>query len=354
MADLPQVNPTLDKMSARLGYAGSGELSPILKGLSVKFTFHVDFEAGERFDRYISDGHPIKTGEVKCYDANMTESTAKEWSMQIHRIDTDGTHHLDPNATTPLDFVDTNSRDMEARVTMGDPDLMFSGPYPTRNILQWTSNFGTCRRQFWVVDLPTTGAIYIDNQNAQGTSLDEEGAPYTNVAYIHVDPSKALNEETHLSIPTGETMPSLYWDRNVMFSINLFPDIGDEIFQQQESFIPEDQPGASRLHRGWGNRYANTFRNWGGVSTVEMLLGREDDPEGNTDWPTAIGRTLIPQMNIEDIHGYFCGPITDEELGDYTLTFRFRSIAGSASYVALEANVEFRRFPCPEGLGPMN
>ena len=313
MVDIPQMNPTLDKMSSRLGYAGSGSLSPILSGLKAKFTFFCDWQNGETFTW--SSSYP-NAGQVKCYDGNMTEATAKDWSMRTY-------------TDSPLDYTDTNSRDMEAVVTMGDSNLMFTGAGPTRNILQWTSNWGTCRRQFWLVDLPPAKAIYIDYQDAHG-----------GVAYIHVDPTTVLNGGP---LPaTGETEHSRYWDRNAMFSINILPQIGDESFRQQESFTQDDQAGANALNRGWGNRYANSLRNWGGVKTVEVILGADEMTDGfQTE------RTLIPETNIEDVHGYFCGPLTDEDLGQHLLTFRLRAAVGSSTYLVVPAYINLRRFPCP-------
>ena len=297
MADFRQMNPPLDKMASRLGYAGSGSLSPILAGLKGRFTFSPDSTYGATLT-------PVT---IKCYDKDMTTATAKDWSSAI-------SFPIVPGPTYYDGRVD---------VTFGNASFTFTGATATRNILEWTTNVGTCRRQFWVMDPPTTEGIYVDNQNASDVS---------NPARVFVDPTAAKNAGAGFA--QGETDHSAWWDKNLSFSINMLPGISDEFYQQQEHFVESDQSGASLLHRGWGNRYANTIKNWGGAKTVEVFRGSESD-------------AIIPESYVSDIHGFHWGVVSEAQLTTHTLTFRLRALPESSTYVDMKAYVKISRLPCP-------
>jgi len=284
MSDFPQQNPTLDKMSSRLGYAGAGSLSPILKGLKGRFTFSPDTTTGES----------LTGATIRCYNEDRT--SYKDWSSSL---------------TFPL-VPGPSYYDGQVDVTFGFPSYTFSGAVPQRNILEWTTNIGTCRRQFWVVDHPTIGAVYVDNQEAQ-----------SGTAYVHVDPT-ATSSPPFTDMAAGdEDAATAWWDKNLMFSVSILPALSDEFFQQQEHYDKV---------KTWGNRYANTLRNWGGASTVEVFL------DGG-------GTATVAERELKDFDGYFWGVVSEVQLGAHILTIRLRSVMGSATYVDLFANVHIRRFP---------
>ena len=125
MSTLVQRNPTLDKVSTQLSFAGAGLLGPILNGLAGRFTIVLD--TGEVFR------------SVKIYSDDYTYYPS-------HVIDTDT-----GNVFVDVVFgVDTDR---------GDPSV--------RNTIEWITTFGTSRAQFYVKDAPHVDGIYVDGQEAQ-------------------------------------------------------------------------------------------------------------------------------------------------------------------------------------------
>ena len=287
MSDFPQRNPTLDKMSSRLGLAGSGSLSPVMAGLRGMFTF--EFDVGESLTK------------IGVYNENRT--TFLDWEAEM------------------VDVYDADNKKY-IKVTFGDADLTFTGIAATRNILEWTTNYGTCMRQFFIMDPPKSHGIYIDNQEAQ-----------SDVAKVFVDPTAS-----YLSgLGQGEDLETTFWDRNMQFSMNMLPPLSDEFFRNQEYF---NDAGKGKRY---GNRYANTLRNWGGATTVEVVFHTtvpDDGSTGNRINP------IVAEEDIEKVNKYFWGTVAEEDLTLHSLIFRFRALRGSSWYVDMGANLEVSRFPC--------
>ena len=273
MSDFPQRNPTLDKMSARLGRAGAGKLSPVLAGFRGRFTFTLDTEGGETLST------------VKVYNEDL--SANKDWTYVVATA-SDGTKYVDATFGT-----DT-----------------YTGDTATRNVLEWVSSFGTCRRQFFVINTPTVGGVFIDNQEAQ-----------IGRAALFVDPTST--EST--GIGTGETANTAYWDRNLTFSVNILPTVSDEFFRNQEYY---------NAKTGFGNRYANTLRNWGGAETVEIFKN------------STSSTPIVAETAIEKVDWVSWGTVSEYELTDESLIFRLRAKQGSSYPVDIGANIHIGRFPC--------
>ncbi len=245
-----QANPVLDKMGRRLLLAGAGIQGPILAGLAGRLT--VTFEDEETLEELRIEG---ETGFLHGLTVNQ---------------DTEG-----KSATADLIFGT-------------DTDTSVAG---RRNFVVFTTERGTQRRQFWVKNKPTSGGVYIDNQEAQQMEA---------IVYVNI----------------GDLNP---WARSASVAFNLLPTFNDEFFNQQEYS---------------GNRYANTRRNWGGVETCQTCL---------SDDPAAIGDEIIAESKVEDVMGYFWEP---ENYGLYYVTFRLRARKGSSTYVDIVGKMRARQIPC--------
>lgn len=138
-------------------------------------------------------------------------------------------------------------------------------------------------RQFWVKDLPSSGSIYIAGQEAQnGTAV-----VYLNEADINP------------------------YARDASTGIAILPNFSDEFFAQQEYV---------------GNRYANTLRNIGGISTVELFID---------------GAKVLDERSIWDLAGYYWDNPGE---GTHTVVARVRSAEGSGLYRDITGTVEFQKF----------
>lgn len=241
---LNQANPTLDKFGTALGFAGDGVQGAILSGLGSRIT--------------------VQTGKseillgVRIYTLDGFENDLTLLGPLVPGF---------PLTTDIVHGVDTQS-----------------SPEGTRNFIKMVTNKGTITRQFWVKDLPSTGNLYIDNQDAAGEAI----------TFVNVGDSQELA-------------------RVITFSINILPNFEDEFFTQQEYVL---------------NRYAQTRRAWGGAATAEVFLN---------------SRLIIPEQEIEDIHGYFWD---DPAFGAVPITVRLRAKLGSAHYVDLTGKVRARQIPC--------
>ena len=182
--EFPQANPVLGKVSIRLNLAGSGSDSPILSGLAG--TLSLDLTEGEVLRSWrIYSGEPDTPNFEK-----------------IFTVDTDG----------PLSQAIVFGTDTDTNITL-----------PVRNLVEWITDRGKTIRQFFVQTLPTSGSIYIQNEEAQ----------------------------------SGEKLFRISSGDPVTFGINLLPNFGDEFF---------------RLHEITANRWTNTLRAWGGALTAEVFL----------------------------------------------------------------------------------
>lgn len=206
-ARMPQKNPTTDKVTSRLNLAGTSAGNAILKGLAG--SFRIELQEGEELQRWwiYSDSG---------FEKELT------WILSE---DGDEENPEKAIAVTSVNFgVDTDS-----------------GPSGVRNYIEWVTNFGTNRRQFFVKDLPSVGAIYVNNQEAQSVGAT-------------------------LETTSGS---------DISLGINILPSFCDEFTQQ---------------HEYTGNRWANTIRAWGGAFTAEVYLD---------------GELVIAERDIADVAGYY-------------------------------------------------
>jgi len=121
---LNQYNPTLDKMGLNLAQAGASALGPILSGFPGRFTI------------LLGEDESIQT--VKIVDDNGALVSTPSYDLS-----TDGL-----TATVDIIFgADTGH-----------------GETPVRNHVVWETDAGVCRRHFWTKTLPSSNAIWVDNQ----------------------------------------------------------------------------------------------------------------------------------------------------------------------------------------------
>jgi hypothetical protein len=199
--EFPQANSALQKLSVRMNLSGAGSESPILSGLSG--TMEVQLREGEALRSW-----RIYSGDPDTPDFE-----------NIFSVGTDG----------PFE---------QALVFGTDTD---TGTVAVRNYVEWITDRGKTVRQFWVRDLPGTGSLYIQNQEAQGS-------------------------QAFYQITSGDPLS---------FGINILPNFADEFF---------------KLHEITANRWTNTLRPWGGAKTAEVFLG---------------GGNIITEQYIGDVHGYY-------------------------------------------------
>ena len=263
MSLILQQNPALDKISVRLGRAGSGDLSPILSGFGGKLTL------------------PLSTGE-----------TLTAWKFVWD------SGSFDIFADSPTYDVSTNTYTYS--FVFGTESASDSSAAGKRNYLEWTTTIAgetgsyTFRRQFYGKDVPTKGAIYVANQEAQE--------------------SEAI---VNFSMESGEADEHA---GNISLAFNILPTVNDEFFAQGE-YVE--------------NRYANTRRNWGGAATCQVSM-RKSESDSYEE--------IISETVIENIMGYFWTP---NEYGLHSFRFRLRSVMGSANYIDVIAKVRAQRIPCP-------
>lgn len=240
---LVQQNPTLDKIALRLNLAGASSDAPILSGLGARLT--LTLHSGERLRR------------VRVWN--------DDGFSQLLTMTGSGTQR-----TTDVVFG-----------THTD-----SGVTATKNYLDVVTNRGTSRRQFWVKDLPSEGAVYINNQEAQ------RQIPVVWVALSSTE----------------------YLDRCATTSFNILPHFNDEFFNQQ-----------------WysANAWANTLRTWGGAATCEVFTN-----DG----------LIISERDVADIHGYFW---IEPAYRIYTVRFRLRASEASETYVDIDGRIQVKMIPCP-------
>ncbi len=243
---LAQFNPTLDKMGAQLGQAGAASLGPILAGFPGRFTMTLDVGEAVSLVQIVNDaGTVISTPTINT-------------GSGIAWVD--------------IDFgTDTSSAVLAVR-----------------NHIIWTTNYGVSTRHFWTMDFPTSNAIYVDNQNADG------GEAIVDCNIFDGNP----------------------WAGKLDFSIALLPKINDEFFSQ---------------HEYSSNRWANTLRNWGGIATVQI-------------WINAL--EIWPETDIADVDGYFWEPVS---YGLYTIKARFRAAVGSTTYQEVTGSLRLRQTGCLGG-----
>lgn len=206
-ATMPQKNPILDKPAARLGLAGLSADAPLLAGLGM--SLRVSVGEGEELHRW----------RIFADNGFNNELT---WVLAPDQED------IDPQVP-----------DAKTTVVLGIGTA--TGGSSVRNYVEWITSRGPTRRQFWVRDLPSSGALYVANQECQAST-----------AVLVVDPGDPVS-----------------------FGISILPDWDDE-FRRQSEYD--------------GNRYAQTLRMWGGASTAEVFLD---------------GVRIIGERDIADIEGFF-------------------------------------------------
>jgi hypothetical protein len=240
-ARMVQKNPTLDKPSSRLNLAGAGDQSPILSGLAA--TFQLTLQDDEELQRW------------RIYSDNEFE---KELTWILYD-DGDDSQAEKADAKTSVVF----GRDTDSGVTA------------TRNYIEWTTNFGISRRQFYVKNAPTTGGFYIGGQICHGT-------------------------EAIFDIASGS---------DLTLGINILPGWSDEF---------------GNLHEYSFNRYANTFRSWGGAFTAEVFLD---------------GDVVVSERDIADVTGWYWDNPTE---GLHEIIIRLRALAGSEYLVDMTGNIRIQ------------
>ena len=275
MSNVLQQNPALDKISTRIGRAGSGDLSPILTGFEGKLTLPLSADEVLTSWKFIwapfgpTDNYNILTGIPAVYDAG-----TNTWTAEF----TFGTH--------------------------SNADATAAG---VRNIVQWTTTITgeagtyTFQRQFYGKHVPTTGAIYIANQEA-----------VTAEAIVYADLSSGSEAETDEFAGAAS------------LAFNILPIINDEFFAAAE-YVK--------------NRYANTRRNWGGAATCEVAVRKA---------PSGTYVTIISETNIEDIMGYWWddSSIFPIAYGLHEFRFRLRAKTESATFIDVVAQVRVRQIAC--------
>lgn len=244
---LTQRNPVLEKIAAELQFAGAGTLGPILAGLAGRL--RLAFNSGEALQ------------SVRLYNPASSYESHPAYSF------------------------DTDTGDALIDLVFGaDTD---SGASSRRNVVEWTTNFGVSRAQFWVRDLPAVGSIYCDGQECQAG----EATIFVN----HESPVDPMEEDAS-------------------FSINLLATFNDEFFTQ---------------HEYEGNRFANTVRNWGGAATAQVEID---------------GSEVIAEQDIADLDGYYW---SNPSYGLHTIRARLRASTGSSDYVDVYGHLRVRQIPCP-------
>lgn len=240
----PDANATLDKPAVRLFLAGTETRNPILAGLAAQASI------------------PLRSGER----VHSVTITATEFSKSL-------------SYTTTSDEATTQT------IVFGtDTD---SGSIAVRHTIVWVTSLGTRKRQFWVKDLPSTGALYVKNTVADGVAVGDEPMVYVNL---------------------GAGM----WEDKAHFGINILPNFNDECFILGELST---------------NRYANTLRSWGGAATAQVFLG---------------GAEIISERDVADVHGYFW---TVPSYGVHAIVVRLRAATGSANYVDITGSIRVRQIP---------
>lgn len=203
----PNANPQIDKPSSRLYLGGVDDKAPILAGLAASLRINLnEDEELQRWRIYSEEGF---NKELAWERLETVDDSLPQRSIPVASI---------------LFGTDTDA-----------------SPDGRRNFVEWTTNYGIQTRQLWVKNLPTTGSIYIANQEAQSAGAT-------------------------LRVGFGQPLT---------FSINILPNFADEFF---------------RLHEYDGNRWSNTLRSWGGAFTAEIFLN---------------GSLIIGERNVQNVHGYY-------------------------------------------------
>ena len=256
---LESANPILHKSSMELQFAGTGLQNPIMNGFA----------------------------------ARLTLSFAVDETLISWRIFTDtGFEKILPVSQ------DTEGASVVADILHGADSL--SSVTGQRNFIEWVTNRGTTKRQFFVKDLPTSGSLYIENQECQASEA---------IIFASIDGDGPVTEEN------GNAA-------KISLSINILPNFADEFFT---------------LHNFSGNRFANTIRAWGGAATASLFID---------------GITAIAEKPIEDFDGFFwetrlLAPPADLPVsyGQHTVTVRLRAKLGSVNAVDIDGVIRIRQIP---------
>ncbi len=256
---LASANPVLHKSSMELQFAGTGLQNPILSGFA----------------------------------ARLTLSFAVDETLISWRVFTDTGFEKN----LPV-IQDTEGATVTADILHGTDSL--SSVEGQRNFIEWVTNRGTTRRQFFVKDLPSTGSLYIENQECQESEA---------IIFASIDGDGPVTENNENAA-------------NVSLSINILPNFADEFFT---------------LHNFSGNRFANTRRAWGGAATASFFID---------------GVTAIAEKPIEDLTGFFweTRPLEPPanlpvSYGQHTVTVRLRAKSGSANAIDIEGVIRIRQIP---------
>lgn len=226
---LQQRNPTVGKASLQLGQAGASPGGPILAGLRGRLRIT------------LGPGETLLNQWVANDDGDFLNLNVEE---------------------------DPATGDVLADVVFGQ-DTFYG-----RNVLEWLTNRGLSNRQFYVAALPSSGALYLDGQEAQSA---------TSRAVVYVDAST--------------TNPMA---RCASIAVNVLPTLTDEFFAQ---------------HQYPANRYANTRREWGGAATAEVFVD---------------GTVEVAEQDVADLCNLWMAGLTS---GRHEVVVRLRAEEGSAWYV---------------------
>ncbi len=160
-----------------------------------------------------------------------------------------------------------------------------SGSAAQRNFLLLETNRGSTERQFWTRTLPSSGAIYINNQEAQS--------------------GRANVFRTDSANPRST---------DVTFGVALFPGTSGEFFAGGES------PA---------NRYAQTLRPFGGAATAEVRGGWQSE-------------SIVAERPAARLRGLYLESMAD---GDYGLTVILRAMAGSSDFLVVPGKFRVLELP---------
>jgi len=235
-------DPTVSKTSVPLGLAGVDPVAPILKGL--KFRVAVDLRAGETVESVVV--------------------TATGFQTSIAWTQDEGAVYLDLVAGT-------NTASAAAGI---------------RNTITVVTNRGTVKRDLWCIDLPTTGALYINNQECQ----DGEAIAYANV---------------------GDANP---YANVVSLGVNILPTLEGGFYRQQCYS---------------SNRYANCRKGWGGAATAQISID---------------GVEVVAETALEHLFNIYW---TATSFGVHVVTVVLRAAAGSATTVTITGSLRIRQIPVP-------
>ena len=285
-------NPVRDKISLRLGNAGSGSsLGPILSGLGGKMILQLDH----------------------------SEETLVSWDILWGPTAAPLVTDIYPGAPSGFSFASDGYYEYE--FTFGVNTGTSDGGI--KNIVEWRTRPGTAeagepdtihRKFFYVKTMMGFADLYINNQ----------------IANNFTTPGLAEIPLVHMGHPTGLSDPFTdSFGSAVSLAFDILPTYGDEFFA---------------IHEYSGNRWANIRKNWGGVATAEVFIAdRPDEPVTSLD----VIISERPVQTVTSVNWVPFVPVAPDEndaLGVYRGIVRLRAKEGSVTRVDLPFRLELEAF----------